>query len=151
VAQLFWVAGDHGAAPALEHGQGGGDVALGGLVDDDQVEGRRLEGQDAMSVGQVDQPDRQGAEHARERDPRKILLLARAGARAHGAGIGLQSGAVGGEQFGQVVAPAFAEQFDGERVFAIDFRFEGGGFFPQRRAACEHAAQQSGAQRGGDA
>lgn len=57
VPQLLWVAGDEGAFAAIENGQGRSEIALGGFVDDDEVEEGGLKREDAMNVVSGGDPD----------------------------------------------------------------------------------------------
>ena len=57
VAKLLRVSGDEGAATAIKNGKGGGEVALGGFVNDDEVEEAGLQRQHAMNIVGGGDPD----------------------------------------------------------------------------------------------
>ena len=78
VAELLRVARDHGATRPLEHGKGAGDIALGGFVDDDDIEHLLFEREGAVGVGEVDEPDRESSEDVAERKLLKVVGLLRA-------------------------------------------------------------------------
>lgn len=62
VPELFGVACDEGPFGAVEEGEGGGEVALGGFIDDGEIEEAGLEGEDAVEVVGGGDPDREDAE-----------------------------------------------------------------------------------------
>ena len=59
VPELFGVAGDEGSLGAIENGEGGGEIALRGFIDDGEVEEFGLKWEDTMEVIGGGDPDRE--------------------------------------------------------------------------------------------
>lgn len=90
--QLPGIAGDQGALAAMKNRQRGGEIDLGGFVDDDEVEDAALEGEDAVDVIGGGDPHRQEFEQGLEVELEEFALLRGGRAAAEGFTVAFENG-----------------------------------------------------------